>query len=82
VWHGGPWEQRPRGERDAEIPYTLEELEVLEGVAESNGWAWTFRHAELCIEQARAFGDLPQDGRTWWPEGFLCGTRRITKRNL
>ena len=77
-WHGGPWERRFSGTRSPEIPFTPEEMDVLEGVAQDNGWIWTFAHACLCLDQARAIGDLPQNGRTVWPEGFLCGTRRKT----
>jgi hypothetical protein len=75
VWHGGPWEQRPTAKRSAELPFTPRELEILESVVQSRGWAWAFRHAWLCIDQARALGTLPQEGPWRWPVGFLCGTR-------
>lgn len=77
-WHGGPWERRCGGKKTPGLPFAPEELGELEAVAQNDGWVWTFEHACLCLEQARAFGVLPQVGSGPWPEGFLCGTRRRT----
>lgn len=38
--------------------WTPDELRVLEDVAASRGWAWVEEHAELILDQARAFGEL------------------------
>ena len=78
VWHGGPWEESPARKRTAENPFTPDELVILGAVAQDKGWVWTFRHTCLCLDQARAVGELPDDGRTRWPQGFTCGTRGIT----
>jgi hypothetical protein len=76
--HRGPWERKPGGTTSPEIPFTPEEMAILEAVAREKGWVWTFEYLCLCLDQARAIGNLPQNGRTIWPEGFLCGARPKT----
>ncbi len=77
--HRGPWERMLGGTTSPEIPFTPEEMEILEAGARSKGWVWTFEYACLCLDQARLIGLLPQNGRTDWPDGFLCGTRARMK---
>ncbi len=55
--------------------FTADELDVLECVAKDSGWPWALRHADLCLAQARAIGDLPQREGETFPPGFTCGTR-------